>query len=154
MRHSIGWVLAIGLLFAIAPASRAHAQVAISFGYPGYGLGYSGFGYGLGSGLGYSGFGYSGFYGGGYGLGGFAPGVSYYSSGYSSYYAAPGTTFVSGRFSPYVGVAPLGGYGGYGYPGSVGYGYAPTFVGNSRLVPTGPFMGLPRPGGGFVRVPY
>jgi hypothetical protein len=149
MRHLLGWVFAAGLL--IAPTSRAHAQFTVSFGYPAYGAGYSGFGYG------YPAYGYPGTFG-GYAANGFLPGASYYSSGYSSYYAAPGTSsFVSGTFSPYPypGVAPMGGYG-VGYPGSYGsgYGYAPSFGGNSRWVSTGMFMGLPRPGGGLVRVPY
>jgi len=148
MRHYLGWVIALSLALAVAPAPRAHAQIVVSTGVPGYGVGYSGFGYGV-PGYGYSGFS-SGYYGSSFGAG-FLPGVSVYNSGYSSFYAAPGTTsFVSGTFAPYLGVAPVGGYGygyGYGYPGYYG-------SGNSRWVATSPFMGVPRPGGGFVRVPW
>jgi len=163
MRRLLGPALALGLLFALAPTPRAHAQIGFSSGVPGYGVGISSVG------LGYPGYRYAnsftGYYG-GYGLGGFLPGASYYNSGYSSFYTAPGTTsFISGRVSPYVGVGYPGyglgypgygvGYGGYGgYPGYYGTTYAPSFGGNSRWISTGMFMGLPRPGGGLVRVPY
>src|SRR4051812_202038 len=100
MRRLLGWVFVAGLLFA--PTTRAHAQFGVSFGYPSYGMGYSGFGYPA--------YGYAGTFG-GYGVNGFLPGASFYNSGYSSLYAAPGTSsFISGTFSPYVG----------GYPGSYG----------------------------------
>jgi len=164
MRHYLGWVIVLGLLASVAPTSRAHAQFAVSFGYPGYGNGY-GYGYGspggYGNGYGVPGYGYSG-YSGVYGANAYAPATSYYGSGYSTYYAAPGTTaFVPGGYMPYVGGAPVavGGYGygnsyGAGYPGAYGYGNAPSFGSNTRIIPTGPFMGMPRAGGGLVRVPY
>jgi hypothetical protein len=143
MRRLLGWVLAAGLL--IVPASRAQAQLPFSFGYSPYGVGYPAYGN-------------PGAFG-GYAANGLLPAASFVGSSYSSFYAAPGTTsFVSGTYTPYLGAAPLVGYGG-GYPGPYGYGFAPSYVApsygrNSRWVSTGPFMGLPRPGGGLVRVPW
>jgi len=143
MRCFPGLVIATGLL--LIPASRADAQVAITFGSPFYG--YSGPAYG-----------YNGAYGGYAPMVGAPWGVTSYSSAYSVY-TAPGTTyFNSGYYAPNL-VGSAFGYPAYGYPasgyGSPGYGYgsAPNLGGSYGYVPTGPFMGLPRPFGGLVRVP-
>jgi len=156
MRSLAGLVIAAGLL--VGQASTANAQITFSFGSP---YGYSSYGsYGVGP-FGYGSYGYGGYGLGSYGYGGYGlnsygygaglpfAGSSYYNSGYSSAYVAPGTTsFSSGYYAP----TPYGyGYGGgYGYPvygGVGGYGL------RSGYVATSPFMGLPRPFGGLVRVP-
>lgn len=148
MRFFPGLVIASGLL--LVPASRADAQVAITFGSPF--SGYSGAAYG-----GYGGYGYGGYGYGGYGSMVGAPwGMTSYSSAYSAY-TAPGTTyFNSGYYAPNL-MGSAYGYPAYGYPGSgygYGYGSAPYFGGRSYgYVSTGPYMGLPRPFAGLVRVP-
>lgn len=151
MRHIYVMTVAAALWLCAAP--EAGAQIVI--GTPGFG----GFGvtttYGYGMPYGYgisSGYGYVMPYG-GYGYG-FAPnygvgvGAGMYRSTYSAY-VAPGTTsFYSGYAGPGFGY-------GMGTPayGGMGYGFGYGGLGRSGYVATSPFMGLPRPNGGLIRVP-
>ena len=161
MRRVFGLVAAAAVVWG----STGWADAQIMAGFPGYGYGYGvtvgygmPYGYGYSAGYGYGGYGVGGFGGYGYGspLSGLGYGLPYGANGYgygtaiyspySSYYANPAAgLYYRGYASPAYGY-------GMGYPRYSGFGYGG--YGQGRFVATSPFMGLPRPNAGLVRVPY